>query len=41
MKDDFFELLTYSNELRKNKKFLQKENPEAFKVLFDFLMTIE
>lgn len=41
MKDDFFKLLTYSNELRKNKKFLQKENPEAFKVLFDFLVTIE
>ena len=41
MKSDFFKLLAYSNELKKNKKFLQKENPEAFKVLFDFLVTIE
>ena len=41
MKYDFFKLLADSNELKKNKKFLQKENPEAFKVLFDFLVTIE
>ena len=41
MEYNFFKLLAYSNELKKNKKFLQKENPEAFKVLFDFLVTIE
>ena len=41
MEYNFFELLADSNELKKNKKFLQKENPEAFKVLFDFLVTIE
>ena len=41
MKYNFFKLLADSNEFKKNKKFLQKENPETFKVLFDFLVTIE
>jgi hypothetical protein len=41
MKYNFFKILADSNELKKNKKFLQKENPEAFKVLSDFLVTIE
>jgi hypothetical protein len=41
MRYNFFKILADSNELKKNKKFLQKENPEGFKVLFDFLVTIE
>jgi hypothetical protein len=37
----FFKLLKYSNELKKNKKSLLKENPEVFDVLLDFLVIIE
>ena len=37
----FFKLLKYSNELKKNKKYLQKEDPEAFEYLLKFLVTIE
>jgi hypothetical protein len=37
----FFKLLKYSNELKKNKKSLLKENPEVFDVLLDFLVRIE
>ena len=41
MNENFFKLLAASNELKKNRKFLQKENPEAFEVLLDFLVKIE
>jgi hypothetical protein len=37
----FFKLLKYSNELKKNKKSLLKEDPEAFDMLLHFLVTIE
>jgi hypothetical protein len=37
----FFKLLKYSNELKKNKKSLRKKHFEAFKVLLNFLVTIE
>jgi hypothetical protein len=39
--EKFFKLLKYSNELKKNKKSLLKENPEVFDVLLDFLVRIE
>ena len=32
----FFKLLKYSNELEKNKKYLFKEDPEAFKAYQNF-----
>ena len=38
---DFFKLLAESNALKKNKKRLEKENPKAFDVYHDFLVTIE
>jgi len=38
---NFFKLLQYSNELKKNKKSLRKKDPEAFNVLLDFSVTIE
>jgi serine protease inhibitor len=41
MKDNFFKLLANSNELKKNKKILQDENPEAYNVLTNLLLTIE
>ena len=37
----FFKLLKYSNELKKNKKFLHKEDPEAFTMFLKFSATIE
>ena len=37
----FFKLLKYSNELKKNKKSLRKEDPEVFDVFLDFLVRIE
>ena len=37
----FFKLLKYSNELKKNKKSLLKEDPEAFDMLLHFLVRIE
>ena len=40
-KEKFFKLLKYSNELKKNKKSLRKEDPEIFKVLLNFLVRIE
>lgn len=41
MKETFFELLKISNELSKNKKSLEKENPEAFKLFLRFSVIIE
>jgi hypothetical protein len=41
MKEKFFKLLKSSNELRKNKRFLEKENPEAFDLLLKDLVRIE
>jgi hypothetical protein len=38
---NFFELLKYSNELKKNKKSLRKKDSEAFNLLLDFSVTIE
>lgn len=32
----FFKLLKYSNELKKNKKSLDEEDPEAFDMLLHF-----
>ena len=40
-KQEFFELLKYSNELRKNNKSLFKENPEKSRKLSRFLIIIE
>ena len=37
----FFKLLKYSNELKKNKKSLRKEDFEAFNLLLNFSVTIE
>lgn len=41
MKEKFFELLKTSNEFKKNKKFLIKENPEAFQLFLKFSIIIE
>ena len=38
---NFFKLLKYSNELKKNKKSLRKKDSEAFNLLLDFSVTIE
>ena len=38
---NFFKLLQYSNELKKNKKSLRKKDPEAFNVFLHFLVRIE
>ena len=40
-KQEFFKLLKYSNELRKNNKSLFKENPEKSRKLSRFLIIIE
>ena len=40
-KQEFFKLLKYSNELKKNNKSLFKENPEKSKKLSRFLIIIE
>lgn len=40
-KETFFQLLKYSNELEKNKKFLIKEDRPAFRKLLKFLVRIE
>ena len=37
----FFKLLKYSNKLKRNNKYLDKEDPEAFNVLLNFSVTIE
>lgn len=37
----FFELLKYSNELKKNEKSLCEEDSEAFNLLLNFLVTIK
>jgi hypothetical protein len=36
----FFKLLKYSNELKRNNKYLDKEDPEAFDTLLKFLVII-
>jgi hypothetical protein len=41
MEQRFFKLLKYSNELKRNNKYLGREDPEAFRTLFKFLVTIE
>ena len=38
---NFFKLLKYSNELKKNKKSLRKKDFEAFNLLLNFSVTIE
>lgn len=38
---NFFELLKYSNELKKDNKSLRKKDYKAFNLLLDFLVTIE
>ncbi len=38
---NFFKLLKYSNELKRNNKYLDKEDPEAFDALLKFLVRIE
>jgi len=38
---NFFKLLKYSNKLKKNNKYLDKEDPEAFDNLLKFLVIIE
>jgi hypothetical protein len=40
MEQRFFKLLKYSNELKRNNKYLDKEDPEAFDTLLKFLVTI-
>lgn len=37
----FFKLLKYSNELKINNKYLDKEDPEAFDTLLNFSVAIE
>ena len=38
---NFFKLSKYSNELKRNNKYLDKEDPEAFDILLKFLVRIE
>lgn len=38
---NFFKLLKYSNELKKNNKYPNKKDPEAFDTLLKFLVRIE
>jgi len=38
---NFFKLLKYSNELKKNKESLRKKDSEAFNLLLNFSVTIE
>jgi len=40
IEEDFFKLLKYSNELKRNKKYLQEEDPKAFDTLLNFLVKI-
>lgn len=40
VQENFFKLLKYSNELKRNKKYLQKEDPKAFETLLNFLVKI-
>ena len=37
----FFKLLKYSNELKKNKESLRQKDPEVFRVFLNFLVRIE
>ncbi len=37
---NFFKLLKYSNKLKRNNKYLDKEDPEAFDTLLKFLVII-
>ena len=37
---NFFKLLKYSNKLKRNNKYLDKEDPEAFDTLLKFLVRI-
>ena len=37
---NFFKLLKYSNQLKRNNKYLDKEDPEAFDTLLKFLVII-
>jgi hypothetical protein len=37
----FFKLLKYSNKLKRNNRYLDKEDPEAFDTLLKFLVRIE
>ena len=39
--EQFFKLLKYSNELKKNKKSLRKKDSESFNLLLNFSVTIE
>lgn len=41
MKQRFFKLLKYSNELKKDNKYLSKEDLEAFDTLLHFMVIIE
>lgn len=41
MKQDFFKLLKYSNNLRRNNKYLDKKDPEKFNTLLKFMVIIE
>ena len=41
MNEEFFRLLNESNTLKKKNRYLQKENPESFRVLLTCLATIE
>jgi len=38
---NFFKLLKYSNKLKRNNKYLSKQDPEAFDTLLKFLVIIE
>lgn len=40
MEQRFFKLLKYSNKFKRNNKYLDKEDPEAFDTLLKFLVTI-
>jgi len=40
VEENFFKLLKYSNELKRSKKYLQKEDPKTFDTLLDFLVQI-
>lgn len=38
---EFFTLLKYSNQLKRNNKYLEKEDSKAFTTLLKFMVTIE
>ena len=40
MEQRFFKLLKYSNKLKRNNKYLDKQDPEAFDTLLKFLVII-